>query len=55
MTTQTQQENGAGVATGGERLLVTDTRTGRRYDIPIEAGTIHATEHELDYVPFGQR
>ncbi len=31
-------ENGAGIATGGDRLLVTDTRTSRRYEIPIENG-----------------
>jgi citrate synthase len=44
MTTQTQHENGAGVAAGGDRLLVTDSRTGRQYEIPIEDGAIRATE-----------
>ncbi|MGB0095179.1 MAG: citrate synthase [Solirubrobacteraceae bacterium] len=44
MTTQTEQTDGAGVGTAKETLTVTDNRTGRRYEIPIEDGTIRATE-----------
>src|SRR5580700_1294429 len=44
MTTETQQADGAGVATGKETLSVTDNRTGKQYEIPIEDGTIRATE-----------
>jgi citrate synthase len=44
MTTETQQEDGAGVATSGESLTVTDNRTGKTYEIPIEDETIRATE-----------
>jgi len=55
MTTETQQQDGAGVATGSETLTVIDNRTGQRYEIPIEDGTIRATElrkiktHEDDF------
>jgi citrate synthase len=44
MPTETQQTDGAGVATAAESLTVTDNRTGQRYEIPIEDGTIRATE-----------
>ncbi|HLH65835.1 MAG TPA: citrate synthase [Solirubrobacteraceae bacterium] len=45
MTTETQQANdGGGVATAKETLTVTDNRTGRTYEIPIQDGTIRATE-----------
>ena len=44
MTTQTQQTDGTGVATAQETLTVTDNRTGRQYELPIEDGTIRATE-----------
>jgi len=45
MTTETSHQDGAGVATAGsETLSVTDNRTGRQYEIPIEDGTIRATE-----------
>jgi citrate synthase len=44
MTTQTEQANGAGVATSGDTLSVTDNRTGKTYEIPIDEGTIRATE-----------
>jgi citrate synthase len=44
MTTETQQTDGAGVATGRESLTVTDNRTGKQYEIPIEDETIRATE-----------
>src|SRR5436309_8720310 len=44
MTTETQQQDGAGVAAGNETLTVTDNRTGKQYEIPIEDNTIRATE-----------
>src|ERR1700749_1828073 len=44
MTTETQHEDGAGVATGNETVTITDNRTGKTYEIPIEDGTIRATE-----------
>jgi citrate synthase len=44
MTTQTQQTDGTGVAAAQESLTVTDNRTGRQYELPIEDGTIRATE-----------
>src|SRR5579859_14076 len=44
MTTETQQQDGAGAATGSETLTVTDNRTGKQYEVPIEDGTIKATE-----------
>ena len=44
MTTETQQLDGAGAVTARETLTVTDNRTGNQYEIPIEDGTIRATE-----------
>src|SRR3989440_11601328 len=44
MTTETQQQDGAGAATASESLSITDNRTGKQYEIPIEDGTIRATE-----------
>ncbi len=44
MTTETQQKDGAGVESGNETLTITDNRTGKQYEIPIEDGTIRATE-----------
>src|SRR5437588_9931251 len=55
MTTETQQQDGAGVAAGNESLTITDNRTGKQYEIPIEDETIRATElrkikvHEDDF------
>src|SRR6201987_4937225 len=55
MSTETQQSDGAGAATGRESLTVTDNRTGKQYEIPIEDETIRATElrkikvHEDDF------
>ncbi len=37
---QTQSGDGAGVAEGTETLSVTDNRTGKRYELPIEDGTV---------------
>jgi citrate synthase len=45
MSTQTQQQqDGAGVGTGNETLTIIDNRTGQQYEVPIEDGTIRATE-----------
>jgi citrate synthase len=55
MTTETKQTDGAGAATANESLTVTDNRTGKQYEIPIEDETIRATElrkikvHEDDF------
>src|SRR3954471_1701800 len=43
MATEQQRADGpAGVATSTDTLSVTDNRTGRSYEIPIEDGTIRA-------------
>src|SRR6202451_3501365 len=44
MTTETQQTDGADVGTSADTLTVTDNRTGKSYEIPIEDETIRATE-----------
>jgi citrate synthase len=44
MTTETKQADGAGTATSRDSLTVTDNRTGKEYEVPIEDGTIRATE-----------
>src|SRR6478752_3688706 len=44
MTTETQQQNGAEVGESNETLTITDNRTGKQYEVPIEDGTIKATE-----------
>ena len=44
MTTETRPQDGAGTATGKDTLSITDNRTGKQYEIPIEDGTIRATE-----------
>ena len=45
MTTETQHTaDDGGVAASGGSLTVTDNRTGKQYEIPIEDGTIRATE-----------
>src|SRR6201984_1635813 len=56
MTTQTQQQDGAGAATANESLTITDNRTGQQYEVPIEDGTIRATEHrkiKVEHDDFG--
>src|ERR1700742_2577160 len=56
MTTETQQQNGAEVGASNETLTITDNRTGKQYEVPIEDGTIKATElrkiktHDDDFV-----
>src|ERR687893_284612 len=42
MGTQEQSTNGGGVAAASDTLSVTDNRTGKTYEIPIEDGTIRA-------------
>jgi citrate synthase len=55
MTTETQQHDGAGVRVSNESLTITDNRTGKQYEVPIEDGAIRATElrkiktHEDDF------
>src|SRR6201997_2224294 len=45
MSTETQQStDGGGVSTSPDTLTVTDNRTGKQYEIPIEDNTIRATE-----------
>jgi citrate synthase len=44
MTTETRPTDGAGAATANESLTITDNRTGKQYEIPIEDETIRATE-----------
>jgi citrate synthase len=45
MTTETQQSGiDGGLATSSDSLTITDNRTGRTYEIPIEDETIRATE-----------
>ena len=44
MTTETKQTDGAGAGTAAETLTITDNRTGKQYEIPIEDETIRATE-----------
>jgi citrate synthase len=44
MTTETQQQDGAGVASGDQTLTITDNRTGKQYVVPIDDETIRATE-----------
>jgi citrate synthase len=56
MATEDQSTNGGGVATASETLSVTDNRTGRTYEIPIEDGTIRAPalrEIKVDDDDFG--
>jgi citrate synthase len=43
MGTEEQAENGGGVATASDTLTITDNRTGKTYEVPVEDGTIRAT------------
>ena len=43
MGTEEQAENGGGTATAAESLTITDNRTGKTYEVPIEDGTVRAT------------
>src|ERR687885_205749 len=42
MSTEAQTSNGGGTATASDTLTITDNRTGRTYEVPIEDGTIRA-------------
>ena len=42
MGTEEQTSNGGGVATAADTLTITDNRTGKTYEVPIEDGTIRA-------------
>jgi citrate synthase len=44
MATETSKRDGADNAAGTDTLTVTDNRTGKQYEIPIEDETIRATE-----------
>src|SRR3954462_3633488 len=43
MGTEEQSTNGGGVATASDSLTITDNRTGKTYEVPVEEGTIRAT------------
>lgn len=43
MGTEEQTETGGGVATASDTLTITDNRTGKTYEVPVEDGTIRAT------------
>src|ERR1700751_3184947 len=55
MTTETQSQDGADVATRSDTLTIVDNRTGKSYEVPIEDETIRATAlrqikvHEDDF------
>jgi citrate synthase len=44
MTTETPQASGAAEVSGADTLTITDNRTGKTYEVPIEDETIRATE-----------
>ncbi|MGH2860053.1 MAG: citrate/2-methylcitrate synthase, partial [Solirubrobacteraceae bacterium] len=44
MTTETSQTPGDAPVSGGDTLTIVDNRTGKTYEVPIEDGTIRATE-----------
>src|SRR5690348_8304143 len=41
--TEEQSSNGGGVATASDTLTITDNRTGKTYEVPVEDGTVRAT------------
>src|SRR3954447_26814923 len=43
MGTEEQSTYGGGTATASDSLTITDNRTGRTYEVPVEDGTIRAT------------
>jgi citrate synthase len=43
MGTEEQSTNGGAVATASDTLTITDNRTGKTYEVPIEDGTVRAT------------
>jgi citrate synthase len=42
VSTEEQSQNGGGVAAATDSLTITDNRTGKSYEVPIEDGTIRA-------------
>jgi citrate synthase len=44
MTTETAQTSGVAGGSGDNTLTITDNRTGQSYQVPIEDGTVRATE-----------
>jgi citrate synthase len=42
MATEHESAGGGGVATSSDTLTITDNRTGRTYEVPIEDGTVRA-------------
>jgi citrate synthase len=44
MTTETAQTDGEAGVSSAETLTIVDNRTGKSYDVPIEDGTVRATE-----------
>ena len=44
MTTETSQTPGDSGVSESDTLTIVDNRTGRTYEVPIEDGTIRATE-----------
>ena len=42
MGTEEQTDNGGGVVTASDSLTITDNRTGKSYEVPIEDGTVRA-------------
>jgi citrate synthase len=44
MSTETQQDGGAGVAQAADTLTVTDNRTGKTFEVPITDGTVRAMD-----------
>ncbi len=44
MTIETQRQDGADVSKSRDTLTITDNRTGKQYEVPIEDNTIRATE-----------
>src|SRR5579863_5055422 len=44
MTTETTEQRESGAVANGDTLTITDNRTGVTYEVPIEDGTIRATE-----------
>ncbi|HWK27867.1 MAG TPA: citrate synthase [Solirubrobacter sp.] len=43
MGTEELSEHGGGLATASDSLTITDNRTGKTYEVPIEDGTVRAT------------
>src|ERR1700761_3187410 len=43
MGTEERSADGGGVAPAAETLTITDNRTGKSYEVPVEDGTIRAT------------